>query len=589
MKRLWQRGLISLAVIGLLVLAVGAAWRLSRRPTPPPLYASGNLLPNPGFQDDADGDGRPDGWETGPAAELSAWTITPESGGRSLRLTGSASYVRSSHIAIRPQKSYRLSLQALTDAQRPNRLQVAFLWEDTRRQVIVRHETPWMEVPARQWRLLTFEVTAPDQAVGLTVRLQPAGDDPVYLDDVYLSEEGVRLEPFPDYARAALAFTLDWETAMGGLIHSRSDDGYDPTTAEERGMAMRQGTDNLLDLFARYDVRATWFASGYSLLPGNPKGQTFSGDPTYPWASVANGWPNDRWLTRPWFADDPQGTAASHPAWYFGDLVPALLAAGQDIQSHTFGHLYLGHASPTDLRTDLAQWNVAAQAIGVPPARVLAFPWGASLGMSDASYTALEELGYIAVTRTYHAPQGRSQYWILPPGDLFHMRTVPGHPHLWAFPDHYFPAKAEDVPAAKAAIDRVLALRGVTSLWAHSEEAASPERLAAWEEVVAYAAGRRDQGLWIAPLTEIVQFHNALDQVRVSAAPRGNDLEVTVHNCSDLALAGLTLTLPKPVRQVHLEGETYNDFRQDRLRLPRLEPGRQVTLQIDMDDWEVAP
>ena len=98
--------------------------------------------------------------------------------------------------------------------------------------------------------------------------------------------------------------------------------------------------------------------------------------------------------------------------------------------------------------------------------------------MGDASWGVLQEMGYSAVTRTYHEPEGRSQYWILPPDDLFHMRTVPGYPTLWAFPDHYFPGHAADVAWAQAAIDRLLAERGVTSLWAHSEEAVSPEQLA---------------------------------------------------------------------------------------------------------------
>ena len=582
-----RRILFVLVAAGLLALAGVAIWRLSCRPASPPLHASGNLLVNPGFQDDTDGDHRPDGWETGPAAELTDWLITPEAGGYSLRMTGNASYVRSAMVMVWAGKRYHLSLQALTDAAGPNRIQAVFLWEDTRREVVLRQEGPWLEVPSRHWRLLSFAGEAPAGAAGLSILLRPAGDGPVYLDDLRLSEEGVRLEPFPDYADAAMAFTFDWETAMGGLIHSRSDDGYDPATAEARGLAMRRGTENLLALLQRYGVRATWYAAGYSLLPGNALGADLR-NPTYPWASRANGWRDDRWTTTPWFADDPHGTAQSHPAWYFGDLVPQLLAAGQEIESHTFGHLYGGLVSPEELRADLRQWNAAAEGVKVPPARSLAFPWGASLGMSDGNYAVLEELECLAVTRTYHEPRGRSQYWILPPDDLFHMRTVPGHPNLWAFPDHYFPGERSELAKAKAVVDRVLLERGVTSLWAHTEEIVSPEQVAAWEELLAYAAARREAGLWIAPLAEIVSFHHDLAQVDVRSQERPGRLVVTVHNGSRHTLSGLTLTLPGPVRKVSLDGKPHGDFVLDQVRLPALHPGQRVRLDISLEGWEVA-
>jgi len=585
MKRFPVRAVVlAVVVVALLVLAVGAAWRLSRRPPSTPLSASGNLLPNPGFQEDVDADDRPDAWELGPAAAWADWTITPQVGGHSLRLTGNASYARSAPILVRPEKGYQVSLQALTDAPLPGRLQVVFLWEDTRREVVFRESGAWQVVPAREWQLLTWEVTAPSGASGLSLLVRPAGDDPVYLDDMRLAEEGVRLEPFPDYQHAALAFTLDWETAMGGLIHSRSDDGYDPATAEARGLAMRQGTETLLELFDRYGIRATWYAAGYSLLAGNSEGNTFGG-PIYTWASSDHGWRDDRWVSTPWFADDPYGTAQSHPAWYFGDLLLELRAAGQEIQSHTFGHLYLGYANPEEVRADLRQWNAAAAAAaGLPEATSLAFPWGASLGASDATFAVLESLGYRSVTRTYHEPQGRSQYYILPPDDLYHLRTVPGRPDLWAFPDHYFPG--QDAAGAKAVIDQVLAVRGVTSLWAHSEEAVSPAQIAAWDEVLAYAAGQREAGLWIAPLEEIVAYRDGLDAIEVQAEERAGVMLIIVRNRNDHALSGLTLTLPAPVRSATLGGKPYADFVHDQVRLPRLDPRQRVTLEITLGSWE---
>ena len=104
----------------------------------------------------------------------------------------------------------------------------------------------------------------------------------------------MRVEPFPDGQRAALAFSFDWESAMGGLIHSRSgeanaegegaavsmgaDGAPSVADAEEKGLRMRDGAQFLADLFARYGIRATFYATGYDLLSGNPTCEKFLGD-----------------------------------------------------------------------------------------------------------------------------------------------------------------------------------------------------------------------------------------------------------------------------------------------------------------------
>ena len=101
-------------------------------------------------------------------------------------------------------------------------------------------------------------------------------------------------------------------------------------TVEENvsfGLRMREGITTTLQLFAPLGVRATYYATGYNFLLGNAERRTFMGDPTFAWATRANGWTSDRWATTPWFADDPFGTIGSDPAWYFGDLVGPLQAA----------------------------------------------------------------------------------------------------------------------------------------------------------------------------------------------------------------------------------------------------------------------
>ncbi|NCC33889.1 MAG: twin-arginine translocation signal domain-containing protein, partial [Chloroflexia bacterium] len=113
-----------------------------------------------------------------------------------------------------------------------------------------------------------------------------------------------RLATWPAGRRAAVAFTFDWETAMGGLVHSRSIG--DPNVDQDyllRAQRMREGLATTMDIFAPLAIRATYYATGYNFLLGNREQRQFLGNPIFPWATQANGWTSDRWTTTPWFAD----------------------------------------------------------------------------------------------------------------------------------------------------------------------------------------------------------------------------------------------------------------------------------------------
>jgi len=367
------------------------------------------------------------------------------------------------------------------------------------------------------------------------------------------------VEPWPNGYQAALSFSFDWETTMGGLVHSRSLAAEDPNNAVDpqvRGMRMRQGITNTLDLFRAYHIRATYYATGYNFLRGNAERRTFMGDPTFDWASQANGWKSD-WSKRPWFGSDPHGTLASNPDYYFGDLVPLLLAARQDIQTHTFSHLYGGYASPEQWRADFETWRQVAGAQGVAPARSLAFPWSSSGGMSDDSWRALEAAGITSVTRTNRS---QSQYRITSPDDP-RCAPVPGHERILACPDFYLHGQESAAPAL-GLIDRIAQVNGTIDLWAHTEEVTSPDQVAAWEQVVGYAAQQRGAGkLWIAPLAEIADWQQALADVSIQepgVRSQEGDTSITfsVANNSARDLKGLTVRLPFGAKRVIAGGET---------------------------------
>jgi hypothetical protein len=240
----------------------------------------------------------------------------------------------------------------------------------------------------------------------------------------------------------------------------------------------------------------------------------------------------------------------SHPAWYFGDLVPRLCAERQDIQSHTFSHFYGGFVGPDDWRADIAAWHEVAAEQDVQPFRSLAFPWSSSGGMSEANWNVLTEQGVTSVTRL----SDQSQYNLFPIDEQGlvrspHCRPVPGHESIMACPDFYLtPASADD---AIAQIDRVLEQEGMIDLWAHTEEVVTPEQRAAWERVVHYAASHDD--LWIAPLREIANWQHALHEVQITRISQherpGEPVEFRVTNPPP----GLTLRLPFVPERVQLD------------------------------------
>jgi len=520
----------------------------------------------------------PDGWNA-LALGVQVGDFTISGGGHSFQLIGIANALQTPNMAVRAGESYCVAAQAIADSPvSATKLRVAFHWLDQQGAPIAIDWADWQAVRRWEgasdhggWSRIAGAFRAPAGADQLTISFHPASDDRVYLDDIHVrtttdahytqpatgAQSAVIVMPWPAGRAAALAFSFDWETAMGGLIHSRSVD--DPNNDQDplaRGLRMRQGITTTLALFRPYDIRATYYANGYNFLLGNTERRTFMNNPTFAWADSQkpHSWPTDHWKTTPWFADDPYGTLASDPAWYFGDLVPVLQQAHQDIQSHTFSHLYGGFAQPSEWQADLAAWKLVAAERGVAAARSLAFPWSGSGGMSYANWDELAAAGITSVTRT----SKQAQYQIATERDP-HCHPVPGHERILACPDFYLHS-AESAAQALKLIDQTIAVSGTLDLWAHTEEVVSPEQIAAWGQVVGYAAHARDDGkLWIAPLAEIADWQQALDEVRVERAELrvesvGTPLKLKITNGSQRSLDGLTLELPFDVQRYTVNG-----------------------------------
>jgi hypothetical protein len=430
-------------------------------------------------------------------------------------------------------------------------------WNDSLPQRIEYSQVP------RSYEFLEGQYTAPAGATHLRLEVRSLGNDALLVVKAMLWTGAVQVEAHPNGRQGALAFSFDWESAMGGAIHSKGMAEHDPVSAAEHGMDMRQGADWLDDLFVRNHISATFYGTGYNLLDGNTEHRTFAGDPTYQWASPKNRWETDYWTKHPWYTDDPHGTYQSEPAWYFGDQTRRLMSAGHEIASHTFGHLYVRGADVLSMTVDADEWLKAASAMGVPPSSTFAFPWRSSNSLKADMYDMLYSKGIRAVTRIY----------ALDMVDQYTVGAVKVYADMAVMPDFLLGGASatagEEAEGATIGADRglqvieeTLARRGTTSFWNHPEVLAddpafTPDR-AAWQRVVEAAAQERDRGrLWIDTVANITAYQTAIMSVttRLEQGFMGlGGWQLKVNNNSGRELHGVTLTFPGDVRNASLDG-----------------------------------
>ncbi|HMA34241.1 MAG TPA: polysaccharide deacetylase family protein [Chloroflexia bacterium] len=572
-------GVLILGALVILVLAGGIVWWVARpRPVAPGACpgalnsAGANLLPNSAFAPgvvsgtlvagwDISGrlqPGTPPGW-IGPAAgtdlKAARFRATPGAHYCYAVATGGSGHVQ---VLIRWQT-----------ATLKNRIA----------------DTALAPQPAGQ--SLAGDAVAPPGAVygGLWLR---AIDGAPMFHAPQLTPAGVQVLPWPAGARGALAFSFDWETAMGGLIHSKSQ--HDREYAVKRGLAMRSGADILLQLFQAHGIQATFYATGYNLLDGNPQRRQFAGDPTYKWAAP-QGWHTTWWLSHPWYSDDPYGTLASDPAWYFGDQADKLSQAGQEIGSHTFGHLYVRGTKPISLSVDLDAWTAAAAARHLPPVRSFAFPWQSSNSLDARFYQVLADHGVDSVTRLY--PRDLQDHYLISAADVYSPMLIMPDLLLGPAGPDTVESGTTDVQgegAAQAIIGETIARGGVVSFWNHPEQLTIPNVQDAWRATVTAAAAARDRGdLWIAPVSTIVHRWRDTGQVEVTTTASNGHLSITLINHSPDLLDGLTLALPQPAGAVRIGGVPIPPGRPAQVVVPHLAPTTPLQIDVDLPPGAASP
>jgi hypothetical protein len=136
-------------------------------------------------------------------------------------------------------------------------------------------------------------------------------------------------------ARGACVVSIDTELAWGGA-HRR-----DGARAQHRFDAEREVIADILAMFARHEIAATWAIVGHLFL------DACHDDGQGPHPELVS--PAYEWLGAEWLAIDPRSTLAAEPHWYGRDIVDAILACPvrQEIGSHSFSHVIVDDPAGT--------------------------------------------------------------------------------------------------------------------------------------------------------------------------------------------------------------------------------------------------
>ena len=498
---------------------------------------------------------------------------------------------------------------------------IDWVWTDDGHQPVAANGNQFVESNRVKWERGAFSGSqaAPPGAAYLQLVFTPGTSS--QLNNFALADDSIRVEPMPNYARAALSFSFDWESAMGGLIHSRggtpvpgesegggvvanSDDiSAAINDAVRRGLDMRAGADFLLSIFTRFDVKGTFYSTGYNLLDGNTTMQQFVGNPTYKWANPQNGWGDNYWLTHPWYGQDPFSTDTDPigKAWYFGDQADRLHAAGQDIESHTFGHLYVRGTTVQEFSADMDTFLQYAAVKQLPSIRSFAFPWKSSNSLTADWYNVLAQRGFTSVTRLYdqdqmvrNLNQGTLQFdnckrtsdnkvvfeaYAGPCNTYFYLNRVKNVPQLAILNDYQLETGDRSEATAYAVINELLRRRGYGSIWTHPESIVAPADQQEWARVVEYATQQRPAGLYVVSVANVIQYRQDSSQVQVSAnwQDGGKKVTLTVTNHSKDTLNGLTLTLPATITRSNGAA----GFKGSQLLVPTIQAGQSLTIDVE--------
>ena len=142
-------------------------------------------------------------------------------------------------------------------------------------------------------------------------------------------------------APGAFTVSIDFEL-IWGTLDLFGPEGFRDACRIEREVVVQR----LLDLFAEYDVRATWCVLGHLFL-GECRAQ---GGTKHPEIVP----PRHSWVREGWFAHDPCTDEARSPEFYGRTLVEKIRSCPvpQEIASHSFSHVIFGDPGCSEATAD---------------------------------------------------------------------------------------------------------------------------------------------------------------------------------------------------------------------------------------------
>ena len=297
--------------------------------------------------------------------------------------------------------------------------------------------------------------------------------------------------------RGAFLVSIDTEMAWGSVHYPDISQHY--TYQRER-----EFIQDLLALFEKYEIRATWAVVGHLFLDQcqAENGRKHSEILRAPYS----------WLEGDWFDHDPCTNAQQDPMWYGGDVVAAIRACRvpQEIGSHAFSHLIVGDPDCTaeSFDSELRACRRVAEPLGIE-LKSFVFPRN-QMGHFDV----LASNGF----RTYRGPTpprfGRgpkpfrlARRFLDEAGVLPAAPVLPQHRHgLWDLPATYFYGSNSRhwrlLPAGVMAqrvrrdLSRAARQKGLVHLWFHPQNLTPrPDRALKGLELIFQKVARlRQQG-----------------------------------------------------------------------------------------------
>lgn len=286
--------------------------------------------------------------------------------------------------------------------------------------------------------------------------------------------------------------TLDEELLWGGFDHTSE------TTFAERYPDLRGVVSQLLALFERHGIHATWALVSHLFLDSCQRGPDGRSHPELTR-------PHYDWFAGDWLALDPGTNRQLNPLWYGDDIVRAIRGAKQphEIACHSFSHLIYGdpgcsrQAAESDLQACVktaASHGVELRSFVFPRNREghhdLLQPYGfrAYRGQAPDWYLRFTGVARRAAHLADHALG-------LTPPRLFPSEREPG---LWNIPGSMFFSHRQrvrrllplsvSVRKAKRGIDQAIATNSLFHLWFHPFNMCSDRvgMFGALDEILAY-------------------------------------------------------------------------------------------------------